>query len=115
MITLAKLRRTARDAQASSSGVAFAAQSVGAMAADLGPVNVAPPVPFTWTGFTLGANVGGALVDHPGQRPRRRQRQQRHGRRLRRLQLAIRAVLGRRHRRRHELGRISPFPPDRAT
>jgi outer membrane immunogenic protein len=41
-------------------GVAFVAQSVGAIAADLGPVNVAPPVPFTWTGFTFGANVGGA-------------------------------------------------------
>jgi outer membrane immunogenic protein len=41
-------------------GVAVGAHSVCAMAADLGPVNVAPPVAFTWTGFTLGANVGGA-------------------------------------------------------
>jgi outer membrane immunogenic protein len=41
-------------------GVAFATQTVAAMAADLGPVNVVPPVPFTWTGIYLGANVGGA-------------------------------------------------------
>jgi outer membrane immunogenic protein len=41
-------------------GVALGAQSVCAMAADLGPVNVVPPVPFTWTGIYLGANVGGA-------------------------------------------------------
>jgi outer membrane immunogenic protein len=41
-------------------GVALGGQSVCAMAADLGPVNVVPPVPFTWTGFTLGANVGAA-------------------------------------------------------
>jgi outer membrane immunogenic protein len=38
--------------------VAFGAQTVGAMAADLGPVNAVPPIAFTWTGFTLGANVG---------------------------------------------------------
>jgi outer membrane immunogenic protein len=41
-------------------GVAFGAQIVHAMAADLGPVNVAPPVVFSWTGFYLGGNVGGA-------------------------------------------------------
>jgi outer membrane immunogenic protein len=41
-------------------GVAVGAQSVGALAADLGPVNVAPPMPFTWSGVYLGANVGGA-------------------------------------------------------
>jgi outer membrane immunogenic protein len=41
-------------------GVAFAAQTVCAMAADLSPVNVAPPVVFTWTGFYLGGNVGSA-------------------------------------------------------
>ena len=41
-------------------GIALGAQTICAMAADLGPVNVAPPVAFTWTGFTLGANVGGA-------------------------------------------------------
>jgi outer membrane immunogenic protein len=41
-------------------GVALGGQSVCAMAVDLGPVNVVPPVPFTWTGFTLGANVGAA-------------------------------------------------------
>jgi outer membrane immunogenic protein len=40
--------------------VAFGAQTIAAMAADLGPVNVAPPVSFTWTGFYLGGNVGGA-------------------------------------------------------
>jgi outer membrane immunogenic protein len=40
-------------------GVAFAAQSIGAMAADLGPVNVAPSVPYTWTGVYLGVNIGG--------------------------------------------------------
>jgi outer membrane immunogenic protein len=59
MITFAKLRtRTVRRLLLFS--VAFAAQSACAMAADLGPVNVAPPVPFTWTGIYLGANVGGA-------------------------------------------------------
>jgi outer membrane immunogenic protein len=42
-------------------GVAFAAQAIGAMAADLGPVNVAPPVAFTWSGFYLGANIGAAF------------------------------------------------------
>jgi outer membrane immunogenic protein len=41
-------------------GVALGGQAACAMAADLGPVNVVPPVPFTWTGFTLGANVGAA-------------------------------------------------------
>lgn len=41
-------------------GVTLGAQSICAMAADLGPVNVAPPVAFTWTGVYLGANVGGA-------------------------------------------------------
>jgi hypothetical protein len=41
-------------------GVALGAHTVAAMAADLGPVNVAPPVVYSWTGFTLGANVGGA-------------------------------------------------------
>jgi outer membrane immunogenic protein len=41
-------------------GVVFGAQTICAMAADLGPVNVAPPVAFTWTGFYLGGNVGGA-------------------------------------------------------
>ena len=30
-----------------------------AFAADLGPVDVAPPVMFTWSGFYLGANIGG--------------------------------------------------------
>jgi outer membrane immunogenic protein len=42
-------------------GVAFAAQAIGAMAADLGPVNVPPPLAFTWTGFYLGANIGAAF------------------------------------------------------
>jgi outer membrane immunogenic protein len=41
-------------------GGALAAQSICAMAADLGPINVAPPVAFTWTGVYLGANIGGA-------------------------------------------------------
>jgi outer membrane immunogenic protein len=48
-------------------GVALCAQTVGAMAADLGPVNVSPPVIFTWTGFYLGANIGAAwstIQDH---------------------------------------------------
>jgi len=40
--------------------VAFGAQTIGAMAADLGPTNVSPPVIFAWTGFSLGANVGAA-------------------------------------------------------
>jgi outer membrane immunogenic protein len=41
-------------------GVAFSAQTICAMAADLGPASVSPPVIFTWTGFYLGANIGGA-------------------------------------------------------
>jgi outer membrane immunogenic protein len=39
---------------------AIGVQTAAAMAADLGPVNVTPPVAFTWTGVYLGANVGGA-------------------------------------------------------
>jgi outer membrane immunogenic protein len=59
MVTLARLgTRTMR--RLLLLGVAVATQSVCAMAADLGPVNVVPPVPFTWTGIYLGANVGGA-------------------------------------------------------
>ena len=38
--------------------VALGAQTTAAMAADLGPANVAPPVVFTWTAFYLGADVG---------------------------------------------------------
>jgi outer membrane immunogenic protein len=41
-------------------GAAIGIQSVTAMAADLGVANIVPPVPFTWTGIYLGANVGGA-------------------------------------------------------
>jgi outer membrane immunogenic protein len=59
MVTLARLgTRTMR--RLLLLGVAAATQSVCAMAADLGPVDVVPPIPFTWTGVYLGANVGGA-------------------------------------------------------
>jgi outer membrane immunogenic protein len=58
MVTLAKLG-TRMMRKLLLLGIALGAQGVCAMAADLGPVNVAPPVPFTWTGVYLGANVGG--------------------------------------------------------
>ena len=59
MITLTKLGTCAMR-RLLLLGVALGAHAVAAMAADLGPANVAPPVVFTWTGFTLGANIGGA-------------------------------------------------------
>ncbi len=41
-------------------GIALGApMASAALAADLGPVDVAPPVMFTWSGFYLGANIGG--------------------------------------------------------
>jgi outer membrane immunogenic protein len=58
MVTLAKLGTRAMR-RLLLLGVALGGQSVCAIAADLGPVNVAPPVAFTWTGVYLGANVGG--------------------------------------------------------
>jgi outer membrane immunogenic protein len=58
MVTLAKLGTRAMR-RFLLLGAVLGAQSICAIAADLGPVNVVPPVPFTWTGFTLGANVGG--------------------------------------------------------
>jgi outer membrane immunogenic protein len=58
MVTLAKLGTRAMR-RLLLLGAAIGVQTVIAVAADLGPINMIPPV-FTWTGFTLGANVGGA-------------------------------------------------------
>jgi hypothetical protein len=86
-------------------GVAFGAQAVCAVAADLGPVNVAPPVAFTWTGFTLGANVGGAWSTIQDNGLGGANASSVMGGVSGRLQLAICAVLGGWHRGRLELGR----------